>query len=374
MKILSSLIFILFLLLSSCTISNRLLMYVGTYTNGESEGIYSYYFDQQTGEIEQAFVTANKQNPSFLAISPNKKFLFSVAEVREGAGFDSGSVASYKILDDGKLEKINQESTKGLHPCHVAVSPDGKTVVASNYSSGSLSLFHVDENGSLSKSFQQIQHKGSGPNPKRQQKAFAHSALFDKSGEVLISADLGNDKIEFYTKIEKEKFSPTPQAFVKMNPGAGPRHFDFSPDQNYIYVMNELDATVTVLKKNAGRYDLVQTANALPAEYSGMRSGADIHVNKDGRFVYSSNRGHNSIAIFSRDTSSGEITLLETESVRGDWPRNFALSPNGKFLLVANQNSNNIAVFRVEKETGLLEFTGVEQKVPSPVCIKFLTD
>ncbi len=362
---------IILLVIAGCTQNEKVLMFVGTYTGGDSKGIYSFYFDQKSGELESAETTLNKENPSFLAISPNKQFLYAVAEVKESPNIDSGSVASYRILEDGQLEKINQKATKGYHPCHVAVSPDGSLVVASNYSSGSLSLFRADERGKLSESFQLIQHIGFGPDSSRQMEPHAHSALFDAKGELLISADLGTDKIELYKQAADGNFVAAEQAFVAMPPGAGPRHFAFSPDGQFMYVMNEMVETVTVLKKEANKFVELETVSALPPDYKEASYGADIHVSLDGNFVYCSNRGHNSIAVFQRDLDSGKIKLVETESVQGDWPRNFALSPNGKFLLVANQKSNNITVFNIDKN-GMLDYTGVSIDLPSPVCLKFL--
>ncbi len=367
----SSLIIIL-LTLVGCVKNDKVLMFVGTYTNGDSKGIYGYYFDQEAGNLFFATVTPNQEDPSFLAVSPDKKYLFAVAEITKGPEMDSGSIVSYKILDEGRLEKINKQTTKGHNPCHVDVSPDGKTVVVSNYSSGNLSLFHVDSEGKLSELFQQIQHEGSGPNEARQKHAYAHSALFDESGELLVSADLGNDKIEFYKRNASGTFLPTEQEYVAMDPGAGPRHFAFSPDWQFIYVINELQSTVSVLQRNGEEFKLVETKSSLPADFNGKNFSADIHVSQDGRFVYCSNRGHHSIAVFERNPSNGKIKLIQNEFVQGDWPRNFALSPNGKFLLVANQKSNNITIFKVDKKTGKLSFTNKEVKNPSPVCLKFL--
>ncbi|MGQ8336690.1 lactonase family protein [Sunxiuqinia sp. A32] len=362
---------VLILILTSCQAKQDSLLFVGTYTDGESKGIYSYYFNENTGELAPAFETNNKENPSFLAISPDQTYLYAVSEVKKGPGIDSGSVTAYRILDNGELEKINKSSTEGDHPCHVAVSPDGKFVVASNYSSGSLSCFNVDENGGLSEMFQQIQHQGSGPNVKRQNEPHAHSSLFNAEGNLLISADLGTDELNFYKLNANGEFIAPEQASIKMELGAGPRHFDFSPDGKFIYIMNELNSTVTTLKKEEGRYKTVESVSALPEDFDGTSTGADIHVSADGRFVYSSNRGHNSIAVFKRDSNSGKLNLLENESVQGDWPRNFCISPDGRYLLVANQNSNNISVFKVDQNSGMLDFTGVNVDMPSPVCLKF---
>ncbi|WP_159520200.1 lactonase family protein [Sunxiuqinia indica] len=360
------------LLISCEKDTNETLLYVGTYTDAGSEGIYCYQFDERTGDLSLKSITENKENPSFLAISPDKKYLFAVSEVKESPGIDSGSVTSYRISASGELNKINQKPTKGYHPCHVAVSPDGRFVVASNYSSGSLSLFEVNDDGGLTDCFQQIQHTGSGPDSARQKAPHAHSAQFSFSGEVLVSADLGTDKVEFYRFNQAaNKFEEAEQAFLNMTPGAGPRHFDFSPDGKFIYVMNEMHSTVSVLEKTGDTFDLIQTLSSLPTDFVGSNSGADIHVSSDGRFVYSSNRGHNSIAVFERD-DKGRLTLVETEPVVGDWPRNFTISPDGNYLLVANKKSNNITLFDIDAELGMLTYTGKSLEVPRPVCLEFL--
>jgi 6-phosphogluconolactonase len=371
MKILTLFIGLISILFASCSQKKEYFLYVGTYSENNSEGIYCYQFSEETGELTPVAVTPNQENPSFLAISPDAKYLYAVSEVKESPQIDSGSVTAYRILDSGQLEKINREATKGYHPCHVAVSPDGQFLVASNYTSGSLSLYRVGDDGALDASFQQIQHEGSGPDQNRQQSPHAHSALFTKDGKLLVSADLGTDRIDFYKLGAEGQFVPAGQEFVGMGPGSGPRHFDFSPDGEFIYVMNEMASTVTVLKRTGSDYQVVETVSSLPAGYDGVKAGADIHVSRDGRFVYCSNRGHNSIAVFQRG-AGGKITLLENEPVQGDWPRNFAISPDGGFLLVANQRSNNISVFKVDPGTGKLDFTGKAIDVPSPVCLMFL--
>lgn len=366
-------IFMIVLALSSCTSKKETLMYVGTYTDQGSEGIYCYRFDDETGTLTSKFVTPNMENPSFLAISPSQKYLYAVSEVKESPGIDSGSVTAYRINPAGELEKINQKATKGYHPCHVTVSPDGKLVVAANYTSGSLSFYHVELDGGLSDSFQLIQHEGNGPDSTRQEGPHAHSSLFSLDGSTLISADLGTDEINFYTYDQSsDQFVAADQALLAMTPGSGPRHFDFSPDGEFIYVVSELNSNVTVLQKNGTTYKSIESVSALPADFSGDSYGADIHVSKDGRFVYSSNRGDNSIAVFER-ADNGTIRLIENESVQGDWPRNFAISPSGKYLLVANKKSNNITLFNVDQESGKLSYSGKSLEVPNPVCLKFLT-
>jgi len=357
----------------SCQQEKHALLYIGTYTDKDSEGIYCYSYHSENGDLVLKNVTPNKENPSFLAIHPNGKFLYAVSEVNDFQKMDSGSVTAYRISDDGKLEKINQEATKGNHPCHIALSPDGTMAVAANYTSGSISIFRVHEDGRLSEVKQLIQHVGQGPDSTRQQGPHAHSSLFTKDGQFLVTADLGTDRIDFYSRLpDSIGYQPAPQGPVSMTPGFGPRHFDFSPDGQFIYVMNEMGSAVTVLQNSDGAFRTIETISSLPAGYNGQSYGADIHLSPDGRFVYCSNRGHNSIAVFSRDGQSGKISLVETEPVQGDWPRNFVLSPDGNYLFVANQRSNNVTVFTIDKETGKLSYANQNMHIPSPVCLKFL--
>ncbi|MGV8095164.1 MAG: lactonase family protein [Mangrovibacterium sp.] len=369
-SILFTVITVLFL---SCSPERQYLLYIGTYTDKDSEGIYCYRYNPENGDLVLKNVTQNKENPSFLAIHPSGKFLYAVSEVNDYQKMDSGSVTAFRITENGGLEKVNQEATKGNHPCHIEISPDGKTAVAANYTSGSISIYNIREDGGLSEVKQLIQHVGQGPDSTRQKGPHAHSALFTKDGQLLVTADLGTDRIDFYTRANSDQaFLPAPQGSVAMSPGFGPRHFDFSPDGNFIYVMNEMGSAVTVLQKTDGAFRAIETVSSLPRDYTGKSFGADIHLSQDGRFVYCSNRGHNSIAVFSRDEQSGRITLIQNEPVQGDWPRNFAIDPDGNFLLVANQRSNNVTLFAIDKETGKLSYANQNRHIPSPVCLKFL--
>ncbi|MDX9883522.1 MAG: lactonase family protein [Prolixibacteraceae bacterium] len=348
-------------------------LYIGTYTDGESKGIYHYLFNTETGELRFSDVTGEIKNPSFLKISPNRRFLYSVAEGDSYNGIRGGGVAAYQIGKAGKLRKINDALSLGAYPCHVTVSPDNKKIVASNYGGGSLAIYDVVENGGISPIRQLIQHEGAGADPKRQASPHAHSSKFDKNGNQLFAADLGKDQLLIYTYNEDSLlFYPDKQSFVKMEPGAGPRHFAFDRKQDFIYVINELNSTISVLQKTKKGIRKIQDISTLPVGFTGTSYCADIHLSPDGRFVYGSNRGHNSIGIFSRDLKSGMLTLLGTEPVRGDWPRNFSIAPGGNFLLVANQKSDNITVFRIDRKNGKLTYSDIEIQVPSPVCLEFL--
>jgi 6-phosphogluconolactonase len=357
----------------SCKKEKQYFLYIGTYTDQESEGIYCYSYNPESGDLVLKNVTPNKENPSFLDIHPNGKFLYAVSETNDYQKMDSGSVTAYRITENGGLEKINQEATKGNHPCHIAISPDGTTAVASNYTSGSISIYQIREDGGLSEAKQLIQHVGLGPDSARQKGPHAHSSLFTKNGDLLVTADLGTDQIDFYSHSPGSKaYVPASQKSISMPPGFGPRHFDFSPDGKFIYVMNEMGSAVSILQNTDGAFSLIETVSSLPYNYKGESFGADIHLSSDGRFVYCSNRGHNSIAVFSRDEQSGKITLIQNEPVQGNWPRNFAIDPDGNYLLVANQKSNNVTLFSIDKQSGLLSYANQNKHIPSPVCLKFL--
>lgn len=353
--------------------AKRHLLYVGTYTNGMADGILVYSFNDQSGKLTNLKIPAVSNNPSFLTISKSKKFLYAVGEVDNLDTNKSGGVSAFRIEKKGKLTLINHALTHGANPCHVSLSPDDKMLVASNYSGGNLSVFHILPDGSLSDMVQRIQHEGSGPVAKSQSGPRAHSARFDASGKRLFAADLGIDELKIYSVTSGEApLVPDAQPFIKFAPGSGPRHFDFSADGRFIYVINELNSTITVLMRYGGDWKQVQTIRTLPKDFKGESWCADIHLSADGRFVYGSNRGHNSIAVFKREPNSGKLELIETVSVEGNWPRNFTIDPSGRFLLVANQKSNDITVFKIDQPSGKLAYTGIKVENQSPACLQFL--
>lgn len=353
--------------------AKRHILYVGTYTKGMANGIFVYAFNDRSGRLIDLKMPAISNNPSFLTISPNKKYMYAVGELDNLDSDQSGGLAAYRINPDGKLTLINHVLTHGANPCHVSLSPDGKKLVASNYTGGNLSFFNILSDGSLSEMVQRIQHEGSGPVPDRQAAPHAHSARFDATGKLLYAADLGIDELKIYDVAPgSNEVTPHAQPYVKMSPGSGPRHFDFSADGRFIYVINELNSTITVLMKYGAEWKTVQTIKTLPKDFKGENNCADIHVSADGRFVYGSNRGHNSIAVFKREANSGKLEMIETVSVEGNWPRNFTLDPSGNFLLVANQKSNDITVFKIDQPSGKLAYTGIKVPNESPVCLQFL--
>lgn len=340
--------------------------YVGTYTGSDSQGIYKYHLDKN-GRISLVGLAAKTENPSFLALSADEKYLLAVNEISNENKV--GTLESYRIIDDS-LSFISRSSSGGAHPCYVSINKKSY-VLAANYTGGNVALLKINKKGELSDLLNVQQHSGAGSTD-RQQAPHAHSAWFDPIDSGIISVDLGTNELWFSNlDTDKNKLIPADPQKIKMAPGAGPRHLDFHPNNKWIYVINELDCTVTLLKKNAtGKYKTASSVSTLPSDYSGTNYCADIHVSSDGKFVYASNRGHNSIAILEVSPENGELKLIGHESVHGDWPRSFSLSPDEKFLLVANQNSSNITSFSRDKETGLLEY--IDQIVaPDPVCILF---
>ncbi|HEY3369728.1 MAG TPA: lactonase family protein [Prolixibacteraceae bacterium] len=349
------------------------ILYVGTYTKGQTDGIFVYSFNDHSGKLVDLKMPAVSNNPSFLTISANKKYLYATNELDNLDANQSGGVSSFRIEKEGQLTFINQALTEGANPCHVSLSPDGKKLVASNYSGGSISLFNIMPNGGVSELMQKIQHVGSGPVRNRQAEPHAHSTRFDQKGKVLFAADLGIDELKIYqVGSGNSPLSPNVQPFVKMAPGSGPRHFEFSADGNFIYVINELNSTITVLIKYGGVWKEIQSIKTLPKDFTGESWCADIHLSDNARFIYGSNRGHNSITVFNRNLISGKLELIQTISVEGNWPRNFTIDPTGKFLLVANERSSDITVFKIDGPSGKLKYTGIKIKNQSPVCLQFL--
>ncbi|MFV0590502.1 MAG: lactonase family protein [Draconibacterium sp.] len=344
--------------------------YVGTYTKEGAEGIYYCSFDTNTGEITLERTFKAVDNPSFVVLSPDKKYLYSVSEIATMPGGKVGGVSAYKVDAKGELHFLNKQSSHGDNPCHVGISSDGSYVVVSNYTSGSVSLYPVNNDGSLGKSSTVVQNEGTGPNKARQEGPHAHSSKFSPFSDEVFNADLGTDQLNIF-HLKDGQLKQEGQLFVKLAPGAGPRHFEFHPNGKVIYVISELNSTVSVLRKKNEEWEAGQVISTLPAGFKGESYCADIHISNDGRFLYGSNRGDNSIAVFEVNEKDQTLKMLETVSVEGNWPRNFGISPDGNWLLAANQKSGNISVFKINRQTGKIEFSGNEIKLPSPVCIEF---
>lgn len=343
------------------------LLYVGTYTTEGSEGIYVFKFNTQTGALTRVSTMGGIQNPSFLAISPDKSRLYAVSEI------DPGVVNSYRINpQSGKLSLLNIRPANGVWPCHIAVDKTGKNVLVGNYGSGNLCLLPIKADGSLGEPGPTLQHTGKGANPERQEKAHVHSINIAPNNRDVFVADLGIDKIMAYTlDASKGTLQPGNPPFIQVKPGAGPRHFAFHPKKKFAYAILELDCTVGVYRYEKGALKAVQTISTLPDDFNGKNTCADIHISPDGKFLYGSNRGHHSIVMYRINQKTGELTLVGHQSVLGETPRNFTIDPSGNFLLVANQDTDNIQVFRRDKKTGKLTHVAEGAKVSMPVCLLF---
>jgi len=349
-------------------LSRELTLYVGTYTAGKSEGIYIYRLDQLTGELKRAG-SVKSENPSFLAIDPGKRFLYAVNET------PTGTVSSFRIdRQTGELTFLNQQPSAGADPCHLTVDSGSKSVLVANYTSGNVAVLPIRRGGSLGAATDVEQHEGSGP--REQQKGpHAHCIKLDRANRHAFAADLGIDKLMIYRfSPVAGSLEPAKQPSAILHRGAGPRHFTFHPNGMYLYVINELDSSLTTFKYNAAQGTLTafESVSTLPRDFKGMSFCADIHVAQSGRFLYGSNRGHNSIVVFAIEPREGRLKLVEHVSTEGKWPRNFTIDPTGRFLLVANQHTDNVVTFRVDAQTGRLTPAGQMTEIPTPVCLQFL--
>lgn len=349
-------------------------VYFGTYTDTTSKGIYVGEFDLTSGRLSGVALAAAAARPSFLALHPRRPVLYAVGEVADFQGRKTGVVRAFAIEASGKLRLVNEQPSGGAGPCHVSVEPGGRCVLVANYGGGSVASFPVESDGRLGRAASVIQHQGRGPNPRRQEGPHAHSINVDPSGRFALAPDLGCDKVFVYRlDAAAGRLVPHDPPAVDLAPGAGPRHLDFHPNGRFAYVINELDSTVTALEYEsaAGRLRVLASVSTLPPGFSGANTTADVHVHPSGKFLYGSNRGHDSIAIFAI-RADGTLQALGHQSTRGKTPRNFALDPAGQYLLAANQDSDTVVVFRIDAQTGLLSPIGEPVAVPRPVCVRFL--
>ncbi len=354
----------------------KALIFVGTYSGGGSKGIYTLEFDYQTATLKLKSTNDRPKNPSFLALHPSGKYLYAVNEITRYKNQASGSIQAYAIdKSSGSLRYLNTQTSNGGAPCHIVVDKSGSCVLAANYVGGSVIAIPIKPDGSLAKPGSTIQHKGSSVNPRRQKAPHAHSINVDKSGRFAVAADLGIDKLLIYKLNPKTgKLTANNPAFAKVKPGAGPRHFAFHPTNKFAYVINELHSTITAFNFDSkkGALNPIQTITTMPADHKRGNSTAQILVHPSGRFVYGSNRGHDSIVAYSVNPKSGKLNYISHTKTEGKTPRNFNIDPSGRFLFAANQNSGNIVIFHLSKKNGRLHPAGQEIRIPRPVCIQFL--
>lgn len=347
------------------------LMYVGTYTGKGSDGIYVYRFDAKTGTVKPIGLAAKADNPSFLAISPDEKSLYSVSEVGRGA-----VVSAFDIdAQSGMLKLRNAVADPGSGPCFVGVDHTGKVVVIANYGSGSVASYQVGADGKLSPAVSMIQHKGSSADPARQKGPHAHSINVSPDNRFAIAADLGLDELLVY-KLDAAsgQLTPNDPPFTKVTPGDGPRHFTFHPNKRFAYVIAEMHNTVTALNWDAAKGTLtpIESVSTLPPDFKGASDTAEVQVHQNGKWLYGSNRGHDSIAVFDIDQKTGKLKLVQNAPTGGSHPRNFRMDPTGNWLIAANMNGNSMKVFKIDQTTGQLTASGDMLKLTSPVCIKFI--
>lgn len=351
-------------------------VFFGTYTGGRSEGIYRGTFDPATGKITGVTVATKIVNPSYLAIHPSGRFLYAIGETADFGGKRTGTVTAFTLdAKSGALTRLNQQSSGGAGPCHIVVDGAGRNALVANYGGGSAAALPIEPDGRLQPASSVVQHEGSSANPQRQEAPHAHSINLDPAGRFAAVADLGLDQIRIYRfNADKGTLTPNDPPFAKLPPGAGPRHFAFHPRAPFAYAINELNSTVTAFAYDAQKGELasLQTVRTIPEDFKGENYPADVQVHPSGRFLYGSNRGHNSIAVYTIDSASGRLTPRGQQRSGIKVPRGFGIDPTGGWLVVGNQDADNASVFRINAETGDLESAGPAVEVPKPVCVKFL--
>ena len=359
-------------------------VFVGTYTtDGRSQGIHLLRMDRDTGTLRAAGVAIAAANPSFLAVSPSERFLYAVNELTEFEGAPSGAVSAFAVdaatgggggRGGGRLTLLGRRASRGGAPCYVTIDRTGRFALVANYVGGSVAVLPISADGSLGEATSVVQHKGTGPNPERQRSPHAHCIVLDPANRYALVADLGIDRVVVYRfDAQAGTISPAATSDAVLRPGAGPRHLAFHPSGRVVYVTNELDSTLTAFhySPKTGALREAQTVATLAEGIAQPNAPADVHVSPSGRFVYVSNRGHDSIAVFAIHAKSGMLSLIELVSTGGKWPRNFAMDPTGRFLFVANQRSDSITGFRIDPRSGRLTPAGKPIELPVPVCIRF---
>ncbi|TVQ01912.1 MAG: lactonase family protein [Balneolaceae bacterium] len=352
-------------------------IYVGTFTGDESEGLYVFTFDRQNGTMTHLQTVTNRPGPNFQAIHPNKRFLYSVSGDRFSENEPYGTLSAYNIdQETGMLELINEQSVQGRGTAHVSVDPLGEFVYVSNYSEGNVVVFKIREDGSVTEAVDSAYHEGSSVNERRQRAAHVHSVIPSADGRFIYVSDLGIDKIKIY-KVNRDtgELTPADTPYFANEPGAGPRHFVIHENGRFAYSVEELTVTVAALRVDSetGALHQIERYSLLPegVEPDDSMSGADLHISPDGRFLYASNRGggQDLIAIFEIGTENGELNIVGHEPTRGVHPRNFMVDEKGEYLMVANRDGDHVVIFHRDSQTGLLEFTGNETRVPVAVCV-----
>lgn len=360
---------------NSVTDSSSAMVYVGTYANADAESIYGYKLNVKTGELKQVLAVKAGPNPSFLTLDKDRQYLYAVNETGDFEGKESGAVSAFAVdQQSGNLTLLNRVASMGGSPCHISIDHTGKTVLVANYMGGNVSAYQIAESGQLTQATDVEQHKGSGPNKDRQKAPHAHYVAPDPENGFVLAVDLGTDEVMSYKlNAGSGTLDPnTPGVAFTTKPGAGPRHLTFHSNGQYAYLINELNSTIDVLRYDSrkGTFDGVQTIATIPANFKENNQCAEVKASADGKFLYGSNRGHNSIVVYSIEPGTGKLSLVEHVSTGGNWPRDFSLDLTGDIMLVANERSNNIVSFRRDSATGKLTPTGHQIEVSKPVCVQ----
>ncbi len=356
--------------------NGQMFVYIGTYTGAKSKGIYLYQLDMASGKLTSLGLAAETVNPTFLAIHPNHKFLYAANEISRFKGQRAGAVSAFAIDPaTGKLTFLNQQSSGGEGPCHLLVDKTGQAVLVANYGGGSVCVLPIQADGRLGESTAFIQHQGSSVNRQRQEGPHAHGIALDANNRFALVADLGLDKIMVYRLDPKGGTLTTnlqPWGLVK--PGSGPRHIALAPNGRFAYVINEMGSSITAFRYNPrlGTLREIETVSTLPEDFKGANTCAEIEILPSGKYVYASNRGHNRIAVFVMNQTSGRLTFVEHQSTQGKTPRNFGIDPTGTYMIAANQDSDNMVMFRIDPRTGHLTPTEQNLQVGAPVCVVYL--
>jgi 6-phosphogluconolactonase len=351
--------------------------YIGTYTDEQSKGIYAFRFDASTGKLTPMGLAAETTSQDYLAVHPSQRHLYAVKEGNESSGQNAGLVSAFSInATTGKLTLLNEASTRGSGPCHLTVDRTGKNLLVANYTGGSVAVLPVNEDGSLRNATAFIQHTGSSIVQGRQEAPHVHCIRTSPDNHFVLAADLGLDEVLVYRFDPlRGSLAPNDPPFVKTTPGAGPRHFAFHPNGKFVYVVNELQCTLSAFSYNGAQGVLreLQTVSTLPDDYKITKddSAAEIVVHPSGKFVYGSNRGHDSIAVFAIDSTTGTVTALERISTQGKTPRGLGIDPTGSYLIACNQDSDSLVVFRIDPQTGKLTPTGQKTAAYTPVDVEF---
>jgi 6-phosphogluconolactonase len=352
------------------------LVYIGTYTGPQSQGICVYKFETGSGRLTPLGLAAESANPTFLVVHPNHRFVYAVNEIGDYGDQKSGAVSAYALdRKTGKLTLLNQVSSGGIDPCYIALDRTGKYALVANYTSGSVAAFPLLADGRLGNASAFVQHAGHGVNPERQEGPHAHSINLSPDNRFAIAADLGLDELLVYRfDATKGTLAANDPPFVKVPAGSGPRHFTFHPNGKFAYTIEEMGSSVTAFSYDAvsGILHPLHTLSTLPKDFKGRNDSAEVQVHSSGQFLYGSNRGHDSIAVFAIDAVQGTLTLVEFVPTRGKEPRNFGIDPTGAYLIAANQNSNTLVVFEIDAKTGGLTATGQVLEIQAPVCVKFV--